>query len=258
MATSTPKRSKAGFFNYFTALWDPHVGINKDGYLVNQNGYLDNVSNSTDYLDYTNIGNDFPGSVQEDVPEVSIQDPVTSAQNITANNNAAGQAAVNSANNVNQATTEDAFNKYLQSLEFLNTQNISSAEKIMQMNEQAQVNAYNRNLSYIDEYYPRLVKSLRSAGINPVLMASRGFGTPGGVSSAAQIAAPYVSTPSQLSGFASQVAQLDYNTMRDVLTQVLGDKTDLKESELHAAATVLSSLIAALGRSDAASIMAAN
>ena len=240
------KRVKAGLLDYVTALFDPNTGVNSEGYLVKQNGYFDNVKDSTDYDYQSDILRYYPSGTIEDVPEVTTTDPVTSATNITSSNNAAGQDAVNSANNVNQQTTNDAFNKYMQSIDYLNTSNISSAEKIMQMNEQAQINAYNRNLSYLDEYYPRLIKSLRNAGINPVLMATRGFGSPNYTSSASQISSPYITLPSQLSGFSSQVAQLDFNTMRDVLTQVLGDQTDLKQTEIYAAATVLSSLMTAL------------
>lgn len=176
------------------------------------------------------------------------QDPVSSANKITESNNQAGLNAATSANDLNAETMQKAFEYYLQSIESLNTQNISSADKIMQMNEQAQINAYNRNLSYIDEYYPRLVKSLAKAGINPILMSSRGFGSPGNVSSAANISAPYITSPSSVHGFSANVANVDYDTARDVLVQMLRDKTDLQEADIYSTATIIASMFGFLSK----------
>lgn len=176
------------------------------------------------------------------LPSFNLNTPITSATKITNSNNQAALDAATNANKLNTETMEQAWEYYLKSIEKLSKENVTSAEKIMQMNENAQINAYNRNLSYIDEYYPRIVKSLAKAGINPILMASRGFGSPGNVSSAASIAAPYVTAPSSVNGFASNVAKVDFDTTRNVLVQMLKNQTDLKEAEIHSTATILASL----------------
>lgn len=197
-----------------------------------------------------NISEDYPELFKNDEPVTTIDtilDPVGSATKVTESNNQAGLNAATSANDINAETMEKAWQYYLESIEFLANQNIISAEKIMQMNENAQINAYNRNLSYLDEYYPRIVRSLAKAGINPILMASRGFGSPGNVSSAASIGAPYITSPSNVSGFAANVARLDFDTMRDAMVTVLKNNTSLQEAEINKSATVLAAIIRAIG-----------
>ena len=241
---------KPNLFDYITAFFDPNVAINDDGYFVKSDSIFDSGNSSSDYLRpnaffYGTDGHryDLPDEID------SYQDIVNSATKIKDSNDARSKANVSEFWNTFSDKQKENFDYYVSSLMYKLDQNISSAEKIAQMNEASHLNAYNRSLDYVKDYYPTLVKSLQRAGINPIIAFRNGVPGMNYSGAASSLQAPYDTSNFTGSSIPGVVAQTDMNTIKDMVTNYLSNSTNMSRTESQLIGTILTAVLGAYVKS---------
>lgn len=199
----------AGFLQNLFATFDPTVAVNKEGDLVNANGFFDTGNDSTDYVD--------PGDLSafQDILYTNFENP---------------GAGFHSSDSLADLNNIDAFyNALKEQNESFNNQAMASADRAMEFNaEQAEINrrfqqaANQKSMDFSERMantaYQRGMADLKAAGLNPKLIGQLGAASsPSGVSSSG----------SSASGSAAQLSAMNLAPLASVLNSYITSSDSL-------------------------------
>lgn len=180
--------AKASFAQRVAAFFDPTIAVNEEGNLVNADGFFDNGTGSTDYLDISDIYDSSVrpffysavglGPLTEDHPGFSSSDTISEPDQVISDLYDKIQSSTQDQNSLAQSSADRA-------MEF----NADQAALYRSWQEAQNQKAMDYSERMANTEIQRRMADLKDAGLNPKLVGSLGgASSPSGVTSSGSAA----------------------------------------------------------------------